>query len=136
MNEIISIESVSFARNGYQTSHRPSRGCARFPQNPFFFLIFSGFERRDGKTGKDCANKHHHATVKNARRDQLRVKNYSFYVTYVSSGPGGFVSPVSSTFLRHCFSFLFKCVNVRSFRAKKCCAAFCNLGSRHKTLNF
>ena len=51
LNEKISIESVSFARNGYQTSHRPSRGCARFPQNPFFSL-FSGFERPTGKRAK------------------------------------------------------------------------------------
>ena len=91
-------------------------GARDFPKTRFF-LFFPGLKGRRENGQRLRANKHHHATDKNGRRDRLRVKNYSFDVTYVSSGPGGFVSPVSSTFLRHRFSFLFVCY-VRSFRAK------------------
>ena len=105
-DEKISIESVLLAFIGYKTSRR-SRTSA-LPKPVLIFSV-SGFIFRARKNA--TRNASIHATDENDIRDRFCDKEVSVRrKTHVSSGPGGFVSPVSSTFLRHCFSFLFVCV--------------------------
>jgi hypothetical protein len=77
---------------------RVARARPRF-QNPFSFFPsrVSFFARKNAMRNASI-----HATDENDIRDRFCDKEVSVRrKTHVSSGPGGFVSPVRSTFLRH-----------------------------------